>query len=111
MPKAVFKLLWDNVKSGKEIFAYVKNKAKDGSHYWVYANVTPSYDNSRNIIGYYSIRMKPNSKALETIKELYSHMLSLEKSGGVNASVDYLNNILKEKGVSYDEFIISQQSQ
>lgn len=44
MPKVIFKLLWKTVKSGKEIHAYVKNLSKDGSYYWVFANITPSYD-------------------------------------------------------------------
>ncbi|RUM65533.1 MAG: PAS sensor protein [Sulfurospirillum sp.] len=110
MPKAVFKLLWDYVKSGKEIFAYVKNLSADGGYYWVYANVTPSYDHSGNIIGYYSVRIKPSQKALDIIKPLYEKMLSIENSQGVDASIDYLTNLLKEKGVSsYDEFIIQIQ--
>ena len=110
MPKAVFKLLWDRVQSGKEIFAYVKNKSFDGGYYWVYANVTPSFDENGNTIGYYSVRIKPNPQALEVIKDVYAKMLSLESSGGVAASTKYLMDFIKEKGVSYDEFIISIQN-
>jgi len=110
MPKAVFKLLWDTVQNGEEIFAYVKNKSFDGGYYWVYAYVTPSYDERGNIIGYYSVRIKPNPKALEVIKGVYEKMLSLESSRGVDASTKYLMDLLKEKGVSYDEFIINIQN-
>ena len=110
MPKAVFKLLWERIQNGKEIFAYVKNKTFDGAYYWVYANVTPSYDERGNIIGYYSVRIKPNSKALEIIKPIYQKMLELEKSGGIAASTKYLMDLLKDKGVSYDEFIIAIQN-
>ncbi len=110
MPKVVFKLLWDRVKSGNEIFAYVKNMAADGSYYWVYANVTPSFDSNDNIIGYYSVRIKPNERALEVIKPLYQKLLSLESTGGIEASQKYLFDLLKEKGVSYDEFILNIQS-
>jgi PAS domain S-box-containing protein len=39
MPRAVFKLLWDTVLEGREIFAYVKNMAKNGNFYWVFADV------------------------------------------------------------------------
>ena len=42
MPRAVFKLLWDVILGGKEIFAYVNNMAKNGDNYWVFAHVTPS---------------------------------------------------------------------
>ena len=110
MPKAVFKLLWDYIQKDEEIFAYVKNLSNDGSFYWVYANVTPSYDSSGNIIGYYSVRIKPSASALEIIKPLYEKMLSIENSSGVDASTQYLLDLLKEKGVSYDEFIIQIQS-
>ena len=110
MPRFVFKLLWERIQNEKEIFAYVKNKSFDGAYYWVYANVTPSYDENGNIIGYYSVRIKPNPKALEIIKPIYEKMLSLEASGGMSASEKYLMDLLKEKGVSYDEFIISIQN-
>ena len=110
MPKAVFKLLWDRVQNKEEIFAYVKNLSADGSFYWVFANVTPSYDNSGKIIGYYSVRRKPSQKALEAIKPLYTEMLRIEKSNGVNASMEYLTNVLKKEGVSYDEFITKIQN-
>ena len=44
MPKTVFKLLWDVVQKGEQIFAFVINQTKNGDSYWVYANVTPSFD-------------------------------------------------------------------
>jgi len=103
MPKVIFKLLWQEITNKREIFAYVKNMAKDGGFYWVYANVTASLDSSNNIVGYYSVRRKPNPKALEVITPLYEKLLSLENSQGINASEKYLIETLKEKGVSYDE--------
>lgn len=107
MPRAVFKLLWDTIQAGNEINAYVKNLSKDGSYYWVIANVTPSFDKNNNIIAYFSVRRVPSESALDIIKPLYSHLLSLEKSGGMDASLQYLNELLKSKGVSYEEFILS----
>lgn len=104
MPKIIFKLLWEEISSKREIFAYVKNMSKDGGFYWVYANVTASLNEKGNIIGYYSVRRKASSKALDIIKPLYEKLLSLEKSGGMNASYKYLVELLKEKGVKYDEF-------
>jgi len=104
MPKIIFKLLWETIQNKEEIFAYVKNMSKDGGFYWVYANVTASLDTRGNIIGYYSVRRKPNQKALEIINPLYEKLLSLEKSGGMEASRVYLEELLQEKGVSYDEF-------
>ncbi len=109
MPKAVFKLLWDQVQNKEEIFAFVLNRTKRGNDYWVYANVTPSLDERGNIIGYYSVRRKPNPKALEIIKPLYAKMLNAERSGGMEASIKLLNDVLQDQGASYDEFIIHIQ--
>jgi len=56
MPRAVFHLLWNAIKAGKEVFAYVKNLSKDGGFYWVFANVSASYDPAGHLLGYYSVR-------------------------------------------------------
>lgn len=104
MPRVIFKLLWGEISNKKEIFAYVKNMSKNGGFYWVYANVTASLNEIDSIIGYYSVRRKANPKALDIIKPLYEKLLSLEKSGGVDTSYKYLAELLKEKGVDYDEF-------
>lgn len=107
MPSVVFKLLWSRIKAGNEIFAYVKNKTKNGDYYWVFAHATPSFDANRSISSYHSVRRKPSQKALNVIKPLYSALLEKERNGGVNASEAALNELLKEKGISYDEFILS----
>ncbi len=107
MPAVVFKLLWEHVTSGREINAYVINRTKDGGFYWVLANVTPSFDNNEKIIGYHSARRSPSRKALEIIQGLYSELLQVEKSSGLEASFQRLQDILKEKGCSYDEFVLS----
>lgn len=109
MPKAVFKYLWETIAKKKEVFAYVINKTKEGNSYWVYANVTASLDANGNLIGYYSVRRKPNPKALETIIPLYKQMVEIEKSSGVAASFKVLTDILEKEGVGYDELIISIQ--
>lgn len=109
MPKAVFKYLWDTIQMKSEVFAFVINKTKNNNVYWVFANVTASLDSNGNIIGYYSVRRQPNPKALEIIKPLYKKMLEVEQKDGVNASLNVLIDILNEKGVTYDELIISLQ--
>lgn len=107
MPAVVFKLLWSQVRAGKEIFAYVKNKTKNGDFYWVFAHVTPSFDSNRKISNFHSVRRKPSAKALSVIKPLYASLLQKEKTAGVAATEEMLNQLLKDKGVSYDEFILS----
>ena len=108
MPKIIFKYLWKYLQDGREIHAYVKNLCADGSYYWVLANVTPSYNPKNNEkIGYHSARRKPSKEALEIIIPLYNSLSSAEKMGGLNASQKIMTDLLKEKGVQYDEFILS----
>lgn len=112
MPRAVFKLLWNKVQSGHEIFAYVVNMSKNGDHYWVLAHVTPSYDNNGNIVGYHSNRRRPSRSAIEAIKPVYARLLAEEKrhhspSAAIEASTQLLNDILKASNISYDEFVFS----
>ncbi len=111
MPRAVFKLLWDTLAAGNECFAYVKNMAKDGSYYWVFANVTPSYDQQDKAIGYLSVRRKPKPEAIKLVAGLYQQMLDAERQAGtqnaIAASSRILTNLLAEKALSYEEFILS----
>lgn len=114
MPRAVFKLLWDTVSQGQEIFAFVKNLAKDGAFYWVYANVTPDYDHQGRITGYFSVRRKPNPSAIEPVSQLYAQMLAAERQAGpkkaIEASTRLLMNYLNEKRMSYEELVIVLQN-
>ena len=109
MPAIVFKLLWGRITNKKPINAYVKNLAKNGDFYWVFANVTASLDEKGNIIGYYSVHRKPSKKGLDVIEGLYSTLLKVEKEQGVEASGKLLEKKLNEMGVNYDEFLISLQ--
>ncbi len=103
MPRIVFKLLWDTIAAGQEIFAYVKNLSKSGKYYWVYANVTADYDARGNIIGYYSVRRKPNEKAVPIVADVYDSLLKAEEKGGMDASGVAFTEFLQQQGVSYDE--------
>ncbi len=111
MPRAVFKLLWDTIQMKREICAYVKNLAKDGSFYWVFANVTPSFDSSGNLIGYYSVRRQPRPEAIQAISPLYRSMLEAERragdgQAGMKASAAILHHFLDQKGLSYEELVL-----
>ena len=96
MPRVVFDLLWKRIQNKEEIFAFVKNLSKDGSYYWVFTNATASTDRNGKIIGYYSIRRKPNPKAITAITPIYKALLKAEKSNGLEASHALLNNVLNE---------------
>lgn len=111
MPKAVFKLLWDTIQDRRECNAYVKNMAKDGSFYWVFANVTPNLDPGGQITGYFSVRRKPRPSALATVTDLYRTMLEAERRAGprdaIAASTKILDDLLTEKGMTYDELVLA----
>ncbi|MDH4468965.1 MAG: PAS domain-containing protein [Bacteriovoracaceae bacterium] len=74
MPKAVFYLLWEMLKAGEPVGAFVKNQSKDGCYYWVFALAIPIKQ------GYLSIRIKPGSEILEVIKGEYQKLLAIEKN-------------------------------
>lgn len=113
MPRAIFKLLWDMLKSEKEIFAYVLNLTKYGDHYWVFAHVTPSFNDQGQVVGYHSFRRMPNQTVLnDVIIPLYQSLKTEEdkhddRKTGLLKSFDLLCNILDEKEVGYEEFILS----
>jgi hypothetical protein len=114
MPRVVFKKLWDNMTANKEIFAYIKNMSKDGGFYWVFAQVTLMRGADGKKSGYTSARRMPNPKAIPIVTELYSTLLNAEKNAGskdaIAASDVVLNNILKNKGVTYEEFVSGLQT-
>ncbi len=110
MPRCVFKLLWDYIEHGKEIFAFVKNQAKSGDFYWVFTNITPSYDETNRIVGYYSVRRMPNLKVIPTIEEIYANLCALEhKSGGMEASLQALNDFVASQHKEYNQIIFELQ--
>ncbi len=57
MPKSVFKEMWDTIKAGKIWQGEIKNRRKDGSHYWVYATVGPLLDADGYPYRYISMRI------------------------------------------------------
>jgi aerotaxis receptor len=70
MPPAAFKNLWDTVKRGKSWRGIVKNRCKNGDHYWVDAYVTPVYD-GQQLMGYQSVRVKPTRNQVHSAELLY----------------------------------------
>lgn len=112
MPRCVFKLLWDEIKAGNEIFAYVLNRAKNGDEYWVFAHVTPTYDDDGKLLGYHSSRRAPQRGAIEKIKPIYRQLLACEQQLGslgqeaLAASTKMLNSLLESHKVTYPEFVL-----
>jgi len=112
MPRTIFKLLWDTIGSGQEIFAYVKNMTADGGHYWVLAHVTPSTVDGR-IVGYHSNRRSPNRTALAKVQPLYEAILNEERrhsrpQDAITAGTQVLLSAIADSGFpTYDEWVWS----
>ncbi len=70
MPPAAFEDLWKTIKAGKSWSGLVKNRAKNGDHYWVRANVAPLSSNGKTS-GYMSVRTKPGREEVEAAESLY----------------------------------------
>ncbi|KIZ46850.1 MULTISPECIES: PAS domain-containing protein [Rhodopseudomonas] len=112
MPRCVFKLLWDAVQNGREIFAYVKNITRNGDFYWVFAHVTPSFDSERRIIGYHSNRRVPERRVVATLAPLYAELLAEEachRNGkdALEAGYRRLVAFVNSKNMSYDQLVFS----
>ncbi|WP_305782992.1 PAS domain-containing protein [Symbioplanes lichenis] len=110
MPRAVFKLLWDTLKTRQELFAYVVNLASDGAHYWVLAHVTPSFDQHGQLAGYHSSRRRPEPAAVQAAAELYGRLRAEERRhdsspAALDAGWAMLQETLRGRGRTYDEFV------
>ncbi|MRJ01879.1 MAG: methyl-accepting chemotaxis protein [Epsilonproteobacteria bacterium] len=105
IPRAVFKAVWQTIKSKKPFVGYVKNMAKDGTYYWVLAAIYPVVDENGKITKYISIRLKPTSKVFSLIPKFYQDVLEYEYRHGMDAALEYMLQKLKEMGFeNYEEF-------
>ncbi len=73
MPPAAFEDLWQTVKAGKPWRGIVKNRCKNGDHYWVEAFVTPIVEN-KNTVGYQSVRRPASNQQIQQTEALYSKL-------------------------------------
>ena len=110
MPRCVFKFLWDTISSGREIFAYVINRCKNGDHYWVLAHVTPTFNRFGKITSYHSNRRVPTPEALAQGKPVYDLLLEEEARRRTpreqwQASLPILIKFFEDRGESYDEWV------
>jgi PAS domain S-box-containing protein len=74
--KVFFDQLWSTILSGSVWKGEIKNKAKDGSFYWVYTTIIPFLDSKGNIQQFLSIRFditeeKDAEEALKISKDRY----------------------------------------
>lgn len=93
MPPAAFAWLWDTIKAGQPWRGMVKNRCKNGDHYWVEAFAVPVKEKGK-IVEYMSVRSVPTREQIASAEALYKQInagkpLALPKSRSlsVNASL------------------------
>jgi len=109
MPRCAFKVLYDHIQNGKEWFGYVKNLRKDGGYYWVFANISPTYDTKGNMIGYYSVRRKPIEGFKNIIEPLYKQLISIESSEGMEGGIRAVEELLEKHNMTFNEVMLKIQ--
>ena len=78
MPKEAFADMWETLKGGQSWTALVKNRCKNGDHYWVRANATPVVRDGQ-LVGYMSVRTKPTRDEVRQAEQLYARFVRGEQ--------------------------------
>jgi len=86
MPVEAFADFWRTLKAGKAWTGLVKNRCKNGDHYWVVANAAPIIENQQ-VVGYASIRMKPGRDQVQAAEAAYRAIKAGDKSLEVREGV------------------------
>jgi aerotaxis receptor len=80
MPAEAFRDMWTTIAGGEPWSGMVKNRRKNGDHYWVMANVTPLFEGDRPA-GYMSVRTQASRAQIEAAEQLYAAMRAEQSSG------------------------------
>lgn len=108
-PRGVFRLLWDALGKGHPMGAYVKNRAKSGGYYWVFAVIIPLDG------GYLSVRLKPSSPLFAKMAAPYTELSAWERQTKADPqqTVDKLRDIALAEGfttfTSYMAYALGQE--
>ncbi|RKR06068.1 methyl-accepting chemotaxis sensory transducer with Pas/Pac sensor [Kushneria sinocarnis] len=78
MPPEAFADFWKTIRDGHTWTGLVKNRRKNGDHYWVHATVTPIFEAGR-IAGYASVRMRPDDRDKQLAETVYARMRAGQK--------------------------------
>jgi aerotaxis receptor len=80
MPAEAFRDMWATIEAGLPWTGLVKNRRKDGDHYWVKANATPMKDGER-IVGFLSVRTEAARDAIQAAEALYATLRAEAEQG------------------------------
>ena len=87
MPAEAYKDLWRTIGRGEPWTGLVKNRRKNGDHYWVRANVTPILEGGKPR-GYMSVRTKPSAAEAAAAEALYAQMRREADAGSRSFSLE-----------------------
>ena len=88
MPSEAYKDMWRTMGRGDPWTGLVKNRRKNGDHYWVRANVTPIMEGGKPR-AYMSVRTKPSAREIAAAEALYAQM---RREASVGAASLYLDS-------------------
>lgn len=97
MPQEAFRDLWDTLKVGRPWSGIVKNRRKDGDHYWVRAYASPLSDGT----GYVSVRVAASRQEANAAEQLYARMRAdknIRLDEGVLVSGNVLVKLVSQLG-------------
>lgn len=97
MPSEAFRDMWETIQSGLPWTGFVKNRRKDGDHYWVQANATPMM-NGNQITGFLSVRTVPSREEVRAAEALYAQLRSEQETG--KASLGLRGGHVVHKGLA-----------
>lgn len=105
MPKVVFKFMWERLHKGENLYAIIKNLAKDGSYYWVMTTFETVYDEDGFIASHFARRKAVPRKAKETFENLYKKIRTIEKVDE-KAAENYFYGFIENSGMTYDALFL-----
>ncbi|AVO48206.1 chemotaxis protein [Melaminivora suipulveris] len=80
MPEQAYADMWQSIQGGRPWSAPIKNRRKDGSYYWVMANVTPLMEGGQPL-GYMSVRTEASAEQVQGAEQLYARMRAEKEAG------------------------------
>ncbi|WP_200191338.1 PAS domain-containing methyl-accepting chemotaxis protein [Halorhodospira abdelmalekii] len=83
MPRVVFAQMWRQLRAGRSWMGLVKNRCKNGDHYWVHAYATPILDERGQLVEIQSVRQRVlDEAAIERASKLYAQLRAAEPDQG-----------------------------
>jgi PAS domain-containing protein len=112
MPAAIFELVWQRLRAGHEVFAYVKNLAHNGEYYWTLSHWMMNGDTAGRPAGYQCCRRSTGTKSIAAIESVYREMRRIERAAatpevGIAQSRQWLDQLLASRNQNYDQFVLS----